>query len=91
MKLFNTNGQDFNESNFPELEQCCGDFFEECIKAGLFPLITGWAGSDALAATWFKNEKIPAFGGKTGLEICQNNQVAVFLSYIQHIEHEGFA
>jgi hypothetical protein len=91
VKLLNTNGQDISKSNFPKLEQCCGDLFKEDIKAGLFPLIAGWAGSDALAATWLKNEKIPAFGGKTGLEICQNNQVAVFLIYIQHIEHEGFA
>lgn len=91
MKIFNTSGQGFNKSNFPKLEQCCGDLFKDSIKAGLFPLIAGWAGSDALAATWLKNEKIPAFGGKTGLEICQNNQVAVFLNYIQHIEHGGFA
>jgi hypothetical protein len=91
VKLLNTRGQEINKSNFQKLEQCCGDLFKDDIKAGLFPLIAGWAGSDALAATWLKNEKIPAFGGKTGLEICQNNQVADFLSYIQHIEHEGFA
>jgi hypothetical protein len=78
-------------SIYPNLEKCCDAFFDEKEKSYLFPLITGWSGSDRESAHWFKNEKISALGEKTGMEVCRNNQQKDFLHYIRHIENEGFA
>ena len=73
------------------LDKCLGNFFKEDEKAYLFPLISGWSGSDEQAAYWIQNEEIPTFGGQTALEVCQNNQVKALLQYIRHIEYEGFS
>ncbi|TWX67156.1 hypothetical protein ESZ36_12625 [Colwellia demingiae] len=78
-------------SNYHKLEKCCGEFFDEKEKIYFFPLIASWAGSDRQAVSWFQNEKIPALGGKTGLEICRNNQMNDFLHYIRQIEYGGFS
>lgn len=80
-----------SSSNFPELEKCCGEFFSELEKELLFPILVGWAGSDLSAAHWLKNCYIPAFGGKTGLEMCCNNQPNAFVHYVRHLEQGGFA
>jgi hypothetical protein len=76
---------------FPELEKYCDEFFNKEDKAYLFPLIAGWAGSDIQAVYWFKNERIPALGEKTGLEICRKNQQEEFIKYIHQIEYGSFA
>ena len=78
-------------SIYPELEKCCGKFFDEKDKSYSFPLMVGWSGSDRESANWFKYEKIPALGEKTGMEVCRNNQQRDFIHYIRHIENEGFA
>jgi hypothetical protein len=78
-------------SKFPQIDKCLGDFFKADEISYLFPLISSWAGSDAQAVNWLKNEKIPALGNKTALEVCQNNQPNVFLQYIHHIEYGVFA
>ena len=78
-------------STFPALYKCSGDLFNEEEKEYFYPLITSWAGSDSKAATWLKNEKIPAFDGKTCLEFCRNNRVDAFFYYIRHIEYGGYA
>jgi hypothetical protein len=78
-------------TKFPELQMSVGVFFEEKEQDYLFPLLVSWIGSDQLAAAWFFSEKIPAFGGKTGLEICKTGQSKNIINYIKHMEIGGFA
>lgn len=80
-----------NSSNFIELEMCCGEFLNNDEKAYLYPLLVNWSGSDVDAVHWLKSEKISAFGGQTGFEVCRSHNSADFVHYIQHIEHDGFA
>jgi len=80
-----------NESNFLNLDSCCGAFFDENEKTYLFSTLAAWAGSDIKATAWFKSEVISAFGGKTALELCINNQSDAVIKYIRHIELGGFA
>ena len=53
--------------------------------------LVAWAGSDIKATAWFQSEAISAFGGKTALELCKNNQPEAVIKYIRHIEQGGFA
>lgn len=80
-----------NESNFQNLARCCGEFFDENEKSYLFSTLIAWAGSDIKATAWFQFETISAFGGKTALELCKNNQPDAVIKYIRHIEQGGFA
>jgi hypothetical protein len=80
-----------NEFNFPNLARCSGEFFGENEKYYLFSTLVAWAGSDTKATAWFQSEVISAFGGKTALEFCKNNQSDTVIKYIRHIELGGFA
>ena len=91
VKKITINKLENNRSKFPMLDKCLGGFLKEDERAYLFPLILDWTGSDAHAVNWLQNEKIPAFGNKTALEVFQNNQLNLFLEYIQHIEYGGFS
>lgn len=91
MKQINKTEQESNEPNFPNLAQCCGKFFDENEKSHLFSTLVAWTGSEIKATAWFKSEAISAFGGKTALEICKNNQPDAVIKYIRHIEQGGFA
>ena len=57
----------------------------------LSPLLVEWAGSKQEANRWFQEEPIPAFGNKTGLELCKTNQAKSFIEYVQAMELGGFA
>jgi hypothetical protein len=80
-----------NSTNFIELEMCCGELLNKDEKAYLYPLLVNWSGSDVDAANWLRSERITAFGGQTGLEVCRSKNSGQFIRYIQHIEREGFA
>ena len=80
-----------NNSNFIELEMCCGELLNKDEKAYLYPLLVNWTGSDFDAAHWLKSETISALGGQTGLEVCRSNNSEDFIHYIKHIEFGGFA
>ncbi len=80
-----------NESNFQNLTQCCGEFFDENEKSYLFSILLAWTGSDIKATSWFKSECIPAFGGKTAFQLCKRDQADAVVKYIRHIELGGFA
>jgi hypothetical protein len=83
--------KDSFNSTFPKLQMCMGSFLNENEKDYLFPMLVSWMGSDQLAAAWFYSEKIPAFGGKTGIEICEIGQSKNIIHYIKHLEIGGFA
>ncbi|NQY38289.1 MAG: hypothetical protein HRT37_25810 [Alteromonadaceae bacterium] len=91
MKQINKTELESNGSNFPNLAQCCGKFFDENEKSYLFSTLVAWAGSDIKATVWFQSEAISAFGGETALELCKNNQPEAVIKYIRHIEQGGFA
>jgi len=91
MEQTNKTELESHESNFPNLAQCCGKFFDENEKSYLFLTLVAWAGSDIKATAWFKSESISAFGGKTALQLCKNNQPDAVIKYIRHIEQGGFA
>ena len=55
----------------PKLTKLSGEYLTTEEKSYLFPLSVEWAGSDEKATTWFLNEKIPACGGVTALELCK--------------------
>jgi len=57
----------------------------------LSPLLVEWAGSQQEAKKWFQEKPIPAFGNKTGLNMCKTNQAKCFIEYLQAIELGGFA
>ncbi|MBA6390496.1 DUF2384 domain-containing protein [Colwellia sp. BRX10-3] len=80
-----------NESNFQNLTQCCGKFFDENEKLYLFSTLVAWTGSDIKATQWFQSETISAFGGKTAFQLCKKDQTDAVIKYIRHIERGGFA
>ena len=75
----------------PKLTKLCGEYLTANEKSYLFPLLVQWAGSDEKAAAWFSDEKIPACGEVTALDLCKNKQTELLLRFMQHIEFCGFS
>ena len=57
----------------------------------LCPLLVKWSGSHQEAIRWFQEQPIPAFGNKTGLDMCKRNQAKSLIEYVQAMELGGFA
>ncbi len=85
MKKINKTELENHESNFPNLTQWCGKFFDGNETPYLFLTLVAWAGSDIKATAWFQSEAISASGDKTALELCKNNQSEAVIKFIRHI------
>ncbi|WP_158294517.1 antitoxin Xre/MbcA/ParS toxin-binding domain-containing protein [Halomonas urmiana] len=57
----------------------------------ILPLVEAWAGSTKEAQRWYKETPIPALGDLTAQQLVARGRVAEVLSYIEHIEHDGYA
>jgi len=57
----------------------------------LSTLLIRWSGSENEAISWLQEEEIPAFGNKTGLDMCNSNQPECFIEYVKILELDGFA
>jgi len=66
-------------------------YFNEEEIIYLLPLLVKWAGSEEEVISWFKEQRIPAFGNKTGVDMCKSSQSNCFIEYVQSIELGGFA
>lgn len=75
----------------PKLTKLCGEYLTVDEKLYIFPLLIQWAGSEGKAVIWFSDEKIPAFGDITALELCERKQTDLLLRFIHHRELGGFA
>jgi hypothetical protein len=75
----------------PKLTKLCGEYLTADEKYYLFPTLLRWAGSEDKAVHWFLDEKIPACGDITALELCESKQTDLLLRFIHHIELGGFA
>jgi uncharacterized protein (DUF2384 family) len=53
--------------------------------------VQDWAGGEQQAATWYKCEAIPAFGGRTAESIVKSGQACALRDYIDHLAMGGFA
>lgn len=57
----------------------------------LSPLLIKWAGSEEEVISWFQKQAIPAFGNRTGIDMCNSNQSKCLIEYVQSIEFGAFA
>ncbi len=79
-----------NEPNTP-LDVLLANYFSDDEISYLLPLLVKWAGSEEEVISWFQEQPIPAFGNRTGLDMCKSNQSKCFIEYVQTIEFGAFA
>jgi len=57
--------------------------------AEILLLVQEWAGGPDQALAWYRNEPIPAFGGRTADALVRAGEAAAVRDYIEHIATGG--
>ncbi|MDZ7854082.1 MAG: hypothetical protein U5L98_15945 [Halomonas sp.] len=64
---------------------------EDADEEVIFSRIEARAGSRKEAYRWYRQTPIPALGDLTAQQLVARGRVADVLSYVEHIEHRGYA
>jgi len=60
-------------------------------RTDILDLVQAWAGGPNEALAWYRNEPIPALGGKTAEALVSSGEVAAVREYIDHLASGGYA